>query len=79
MAEAFAACRSITIPSQSRSLIGTDGRDLTGRFRQLAPPRRPIPIQLWNIKRVAVTAGLLAALAAAVALFGVYLSVAGLL
>ena len=79
VAEAFAACRSITVPSQSRSLIGTDGRDLIGCFRQLAPARRPIPIQLWNIKRVAVTAGLLAALAAAVALFDAYLSVAGLL
>jgi len=79
VAEAFAACKSITIPSQSRSLIRADGRDLTGRFRQLAPPRRPIPIQLWDIKRAAITAGLLAALAAAVALFGVYLSVAGLL
>ena len=79
VAEAFAACRSITIPSQSRSLIGTDGRDLTGRFRQLAPTRRPIPIQLWDIKRAAITAGLLAALAAAVALFGIYLRVAGLL
>jgi len=79
VAEAFAACRSITVPNQSRSLIGTDGRDLIGCFRQLAPPRCPISIQLWNIKRVAVTAGLLAALAAAVALFDAYLSVAGLL
>ncbi len=79
MAEAFAACRSITVPSQLRSLIRTDGRDLTGRFRQLAPPRRPIPIQLWNIKRVPITAGLLAALAAAVALFAIYLGVADLL
>ena len=49
------------------------------RFRQLAPARRPIPIQLWDIKRAAITAGLLAALAAAVALFGIYLKVAGLL
>ena len=79
VAEAFAACRSITVPSQLRSLIRTDGRDLTGRFRRLAPARRPIPIQLWDIKRAAITAGLLAALAATVALFGAYLSVAGLL
>ena len=79
VAEAFAACRSITIPSQSRSLIRADGRDLTGRFRQLAPTRRPVPVQLWDIRRVAITAGLIAALAAAVALFGIYLRVAGLL
>ena len=79
IAEAFAACRSITVPSQSRSLIRTDGRDLIGRFRRLAPARRPIPIQLWDIQRAEITAALLVALAAAVALFGAYLSVAGLL
>ena len=79
VAEAFAACRSITVPSQSRSLIRADGRDLIRRFRQLAPARRPVPVQLWDIRRAAVTAGLLAALAAAVALFGIYLSVVGLL
>jgi hypothetical protein len=70
------------VPEHHRSqpvLIRADGRDLIRRFRQLAPPRHPISIQLWNIKRVAVTAGLLAALAAAVALFDAYLSVAGLL
>jgi hypothetical protein len=79
VAEAFAASRSITIPGQLRSLIRADGRDLTGRFRQLAPARRPVPVQLWDIRRAAVTAGLIAALGAAVALFGIYLSVAGLL
>ena len=79
VAEAFAACRSITVPSQSRALIRADGRDLIGRFRLLAPARRPIPIQLWDIQRVEITVALLAALAAAVALFGAYLSVAGLL
>jgi tRNA A-37 threonylcarbamoyl transferase component Bud32/membrane-associated phospholipid phosphatase len=79
VAEAFAACRSITIPSQSRSLIRTDGRDLIGRFRRLAPARRPIPIQLWDIQRAGITAFLLVAFAAAVALFGAYTSVVGLL
>jgi tRNA A-37 threonylcarbamoyl transferase component Bud32/membrane-associated phospholipid phosphatase len=79
VAEAFAACRSITIPSQLRSLIRADGRDLIGCFRRLAPPRSPVPVQLWDIRRAAITAGLLAALAAAVALIGVYLRVAGLL
>jgi tRNA A-37 threonylcarbamoyl transferase component Bud32/membrane-associated phospholipid phosphatase len=79
VAEAFAACRSITVPSQSRSLLRTDGRDLIRRFRRLAPARRPVPIQLWDIQRVAITVGLLAMIAAAVAFFGVYLEVAGLL
>ena len=79
VAEAFAACRSITIPGQLRSLMRADGRHLTGRFRQLAPKRSPVPVQLWDIRRVAVTAGLIAAFATAVALFGIYLSAAGLL
>jgi tRNA A-37 threonylcarbamoyl transferase component Bud32 len=79
VAEAFAACRSITIPSQLRALIRADRRDLTGRFRRLAPARRPVPVQLWDIRRAAVTAGLVAALGAAVFLVGVYLKVAGLL
>ena len=79
VAEAFAACRSITVPSQLRSLIRADGRDLIGCFRRLAPARRSVPVQLWDIRRVAITAGLLAMIAAAVALFGVYLKVAGLL
>ncbi len=44
-----------------------------------SPARRPIPIQLWDIQRAEITAGLLVALAVAVALFGAYLSVVGLL
>ena len=79
VAEAFAACRSITIPSQLRSLIRADGRDLIGRFRRLAPARRPVPVQLWDIRRAAVTAGLIAGLGAAIFLVGIYLKVAGLL
>jgi tRNA A-37 threonylcarbamoyl transferase component Bud32/membrane-associated phospholipid phosphatase len=79
VAEAFAACRSITVPSQLRSLIRADGRDLIGCFRRLAPDRRPVPVQLWDLRRVAITAGLLAMIAAAVTLGGIYLEVAGLL
>ena len=79
VAEAFAACRSITIPGQLRSLMRADGRHLTGRFRQLAPKRSPVPVQLWDLRRAAITAGLIAAFAAAVAALGIYLSAAGLL
>ena len=79
VAEAFAACRSVTVPTQLRALVRADGRDLVGRFRQLAPSRRPVPVQLWNIRRVGVTAMLLASLAAAVAVFAGYMKVAGLL
>lgn len=70
VAEAFAASRSITIPGQLRSMLRADRRDLIGQFRRLAPQRHPVPIQLWGIRRAAVTAGLLAALAAAVAVVG---------
>ena len=79
VAEAFAACRSITIPSQLRSLIRADGRDLTECFRRLAPARRPVPVQLWDIRRVAITAGLLVMIAAAVALISLFQGVVGLL
>ena len=79
MAEAFAACRSITVPTQLWSLIRADGRDLIGRFRQLAPRRSPVPIQLWTIRRAAVTVGLIASLAVAVAAFAAYVKGAGLL
>ena len=79
VAEAFAACRSVTIPSQLRSLVRADGRDLIGCFRRLAPARRAVPVQLWDFRRVAITAGLLAMIATVVALCGIYLRVAGLL
>jgi tRNA A-37 threonylcarbamoyl transferase component Bud32/membrane-associated phospholipid phosphatase len=79
VAEAFAACRGITVPTQLRSLIRADGRDLIGRFRELAPRRSPVPIQLWTIRRAAVTAGLITSLAVAVAAFAAFVRVAGLL
>ena len=79
VAEAFAACRSVTVPTQLRALLRADGRDLVGQFRRLAPKRRPVPVQLWNIRRIGVTAMLLASLAAAVAVFAGYMKVAGLL
>jgi tRNA A-37 threonylcarbamoyl transferase component Bud32/membrane-associated phospholipid phosphatase len=79
VAEAFAACRSITVPTQLRSLIRADGRDLIGQFRQLAPRRSPVPIQLWTIRRAGVTVGLIASLAVAAAAFAAYVRGAGLL
>jgi tRNA A-37 threonylcarbamoyl transferase component Bud32 len=79
VAEAFAACRSITIPTQLRSLIRADGRDLIGRFRRLAPQRRPVPIQLWDLRRAGITAGLIASLAAVVAVLYAVVKMAGLL
>ena len=79
VAEAFAASRSITVPSQLRALLRADGRDLIGCFRQLAPKRSPVPVQLWSIRRVGATAGLITLLAAAVAVLAAAVRVAGLL
>jgi tRNA A-37 threonylcarbamoyl transferase component Bud32 len=70
IAEAFAATRSVTMPSQSRSLLKNErkrGRDILARFRELAPPHKPIAIQRWSWRRIAITlmvaAGFLVALA----------------
>jgi membrane-associated phospholipid phosphatase/tRNA A-37 threonylcarbamoyl transferase component Bud32 len=52
IAEAFAATRGVASPSQLRSAMKSDGRDLLAEFRALAPPRRPIAIQRWSLRRV---------------------------
>jgi membrane-associated phospholipid phosphatase/tRNA A-37 threonylcarbamoyl transferase component Bud32 len=56
--EAFAATRSVTMPSQSRAMLKKDrkaGRDILARFRELAPQRHPIAIQRWSLRRIALT------------------------
>ena len=79
VAEAFAACRSVTIPTQLRARLRADGRDLIGRFRALAPERPAVPIQLWTLRRIGVTVCVvLGALLAGVAIYA-YASLAGLL
>jgi len=70
LAEALAATRGVASPTQLRAFLKRDPRDLLGRFRELAPPRRPIRLQRWETRRVLVTAGMLAAAAAAIALAG---------
>ena len=52
IAEAFAATRRVTMPSQSRSMLKKDQRDLLAQFRELAPKRRPISIQRWTPRRI---------------------------
>jgi hypothetical protein len=58
VAEAFAATHSVTMPSQSRSMLRKDRRDLLARFRELAPKRPPVAIQRWSFRRVGLTAGM---------------------
>jgi serine/threonine protein kinase/membrane-associated phospholipid phosphatase len=59
IAEAFAATHSVTMPSQSRSLLKKDSGKILERFRELAPKRRPISIQRWSYRRVALTIAVL--------------------
>jgi tRNA A-37 threonylcarbamoyl transferase component Bud32/membrane-associated phospholipid phosphatase len=73
IAEAFAATRGVASPTQLRSMMKRDGRDLMGQFRRLAPERPRIALQRWSVRRVAlavfVVAGLALAASQAVSLF----------
>ncbi len=54
LAEAFAATRGVASPSQLRQQMKQDGRDLLAEFRTMAPARRPISVQRWSIRRIAL-------------------------
>jgi hypothetical protein len=55
IAEAFAAARGVASPSQLRTVLKADGRDLLARFRAMTPPRPPISVQRWSVRRVLLT------------------------
>jgi len=56
IAEAFAATRGLTMPSQLRRLIRQQGRDLHAEFTALLPVRLPpVRIQRWSWRRLALT------------------------
>ncbi len=58
IAEAFAATRGLTMPSQLRHLIRQQGRNLHAEFCALLPePPEPIRIQRWSLRRVALVIG----------------------
>jgi len=63
IAEAFAASRGVTIPSQSRHALAQikrkEGLDLIEQFKALAPPREPIVVQRWSPRRIALALGAL--------------------
>ncbi len=61
IAEAFAATRGVTSPTQLRGLIRARGQDLVEEFRRLAPQRRPIPIQRWTFRRIGLSLAVAAA------------------
>jgi hypothetical protein len=66
--EAFAAARGVASPTQLRSFVKRDDRDLIARFRSLALEFPPVAIQRWSIRRFALTAAVLFALLIAVLL-----------
>jgi tRNA A-37 threonylcarbamoyl transferase component Bud32 len=61
IAEAFAATRSVTLPSQSRSSLAIlkkeQGVDLVEEFKSLAPATEQISIQRWSTRRLFLAAG----------------------
>jgi tRNA A-37 threonylcarbamoyl transferase component Bud32 len=60
IAEAFAAARGVASPTQLRTVMKRDPRNLLTQFREMAPARRPISLQRWNFRRVLLTLALLA-------------------
>jgi tRNA A-37 threonylcarbamoyl transferase component Bud32 len=70
LAEAFAATRGVASPTQLRAFMKRDPRDLLAEFRTLAPPRRPIVLQRWSLRRVTLAAAMLAIFAVP-AVFGI--------
>jgi tRNA A-37 threonylcarbamoyl transferase component Bud32/membrane-associated phospholipid phosphatase len=53
--EAFAAARGLALPSQLRRMMRDQGRDLHAEFVRLLPtPPRPIGVQRWSARRVAL-------------------------
>ncbi len=79
VAEAFAATRAVTVPGQLRSLLRERDDDLVAQFRALAPPRPPVAIQRWTLRRAGLTLGMLLAVIVAVAFVVANLGLAGLL
>jgi tRNA A-37 threonylcarbamoyl transferase component Bud32 len=60
IAEAFAATRGFTMPSQLRRWMRDQGRDLHAEFLQLLPERpEPISTQHWSIRRVGLLTAVL--------------------
>jgi len=70
LSEAFAATRGVASPTQLRAFMKRDPRDLLGTFRALAPPRKPIVLQRWSIRRVGLAAAILGSTAVAVVVSG---------
>lgn len=79
IAEAFAASRGVTVPTQLRTLVKHDGRHVASTLRDLAPPRRPVAIQRWTMRRVGLTVGVVVGVLVGVSIVIDLLDAAGFL
>jgi hypothetical protein len=79
IAEAFAASRGVTLPSQLRAQVRRDGRALLDEFRKLAPDRKPVAIQRWSLRRLGLTIWVALVAVSLVSIFFQNLSDIGLL
>jgi tRNA A-37 threonylcarbamoyl transferase component Bud32/membrane-associated phospholipid phosphatase len=61
IAEAFAATRGLAMPSQLRRMLRAQGHDLHAQFLALLPYKLPpMRIQRWSVRRIALSALVLA-------------------
>jgi membrane-associated phospholipid phosphatase/tRNA A-37 threonylcarbamoyl transferase component Bud32 len=80
IAEAFAATRGITMPSQLRRMMREQGRDLHAEFLRLLPERpAPIAVQHWSVRRIGLMIGVALLALFIVIMVIVYFKAAGLL
>ena len=70
LSEAFAATRGVASPTQLRAFMKRDPRDVLAVFRSLAPPRKPIVLQRWSVRRVSLACAMLGATVVAVMVGG---------
>ena len=54
IAEALAATKGVTIPTELSRGIKNDPRDVLAQLRRMAPEREPIRIQRWTRRRIAL-------------------------
>jgi tRNA A-37 threonylcarbamoyl transferase component Bud32/membrane-associated phospholipid phosphatase len=69
IAEAFAATRGLTMPSQLRRMLRAQGHDLHAEFLKLLPYQLPpVRIQRWSLRRMGLTLAVLGVGGVAVAM-----------
>lgn len=66
LAEAFAASRGVTLPSELRRELKTRGHEVLAEFRALVPVRDRVRIQRWTWRRIGLTLSVVAGAAVAI-------------